>query len=137
MRAHRPEDWPRRLATYLAQHAGTPFAWGRHDCGTFAAKWLIALGYPDPVAGLAWQSPLGAARLMRDAGSYAGLIDRLLLPLGCERIEPRAAARGDVVLLPFGGRDVVGIITGVHAICLTRQGYAPFPYLPAVAAYSV
>lgn len=136
MRANRPEDWPRRLATYLARHAEKPFAWGRHDCGTFAAGWLVELGYADPVAGLAWHSPLGAARLMRAAGGYAGLLDRLLSPLGCARIEPRAAGRGDIVLMPFGGREVVGIVTGAPALCLTRRGYAPLPYL-AVAAYSI
>ena len=38
------------LQQYLMEAASTPFAYGHHDCSTFAADWCIWRGHSDPMA---------------------------------------------------------------------------------------
>lgn len=141
MRAARPEDWPQRLHAYLAAAADQPFVWGRHDCATFSAGWLVALGYDSPLQGLAWSSALTALRLMRTQGGYPEAIAQRLAPLGIERIAPASAQRGDLVLLPLPNeldRYSLGIVAGARAFFVTPNGCEPLPFLAtALAAYRV
>jgi hypothetical protein len=141
MRSNRPQHWPTLLADYLTAQADRPFVWGRHDCATFSAGWMLTLGYPSPIAGLAWSSALTALRLMRAHGGYAELITARLGPLGCERIAPVLAQRGDLVLVPIPAqldRYSLGIVSGSMAHVVGPSGCHPVPYhTSALAAYSV
>lgn len=63
-------DWPRRLAEFVAERRGRPFAWGEHDCCLLAADWVLAATGTDLAA--AWRgryrTALEAARLARETG---------------------------------------------------------------------
>ena len=136
----RPQDWPARLAAYLARHADTPFAWGVHDCATFAAGWLVVLGYPDLTAAFrpCYSGPLSAARLMRAGGGYETLVERALASQSCPAVSPVLARRGDVVVLPLDARRrALAIVDGRNAVALTRTGCVTRPTLDAVVAYHV
>jgi len=135
----RPPDWPARLATYLAAHLDTPFAWGRHDCATFGAGWLLLLDYPPAALERPWQSALGVARLLRRA-SYADYLDACLLPEGALRIPPAQTTRGDLVLIPseHPGYHNLGIVTGSRAFVTGPTGCHPIPFHhTATAAFRV
>ena len=46
-------DWRARLGAHIAAHRTRPFAYGEHDCATFAAGAVQAVTGSDPAPGLA------------------------------------------------------------------------------------
>lgn len=116
MSSNRPHDWERRLLRYLAAAESQPFAWGYHDCVLFAAGWLRAIGYPDPLEPFApWRSPLGAARVIHRAGDFSQAVGDRLNDLGCQHTRPLLAQRGDLVeIVVDKRRRALGICIGTH-----------------------
>jgi hypothetical protein len=95
MSARRLTGWPERLAGYAAASASTPFAWGSHDCVTFAAGAVEATTGIRP-AMPAWVSVRSAMRQLKQAGGLVAAVESVgLEPLA----RPQLAARGDVVLV--------------------------------------
>lgn len=134
----RPHDWEIRLVRYLADAETRPFAWGHHDCVHFAAGWLRALGYPDPLEPFApWRSPLGAARAIHAAGGFGPAVSERIAALGCAVIPPLTAQRGDVVLLQIDARrQALGVVFGTHAAAPGPSSLQSFPLLNrAVSAW--
>lgn len=96
-----------------------PFSYGDRDCVRFAAAWIERLGYADPLAGLpTWSSPISAARTWKALGGFEHGINAQLCALGCRRVAPAQAMRGDLVLVSNGarGRQVLAIADGVDAV---------------------
>lgn len=92
--------WARRLAQLIEERRDTPFAWGAHDCCTWAADAVQALTGEDPAA--AWRGTYhtawGALRVLRREGGIPGLAQRAgMLPCAAA-----LARRGD--LGEFTGR---------------------------------
>jgi hypothetical protein len=134
----KPHDWEKRMSTYLAEGEARPFSWGYHDCVLFAAGWLRALGYPDPLAPFdAWASPLSAARTIRAAGGFGPAVAERMATLGCRVIPPLTAQRGDVVLLQMDARrQALGVVVGTHAAAPGIYSLQSFPLLNrAVSAW--
>lgn len=129
----RPQDWPARLQSYVAERSERPraFAWGSNDCVHFAAGWLVRLGYPDPLAGFsAWTSPLGAARVIRAAGGFGPAVAERMADLGCPVIPPLTAGRGDLVLLQIDARrQALGVVIGATAATSGPMGVSFFPLM--------
>lgn len=129
----RPQDWPTRLHAYIADHSEHPraFAWGSHDCGHFAAGWLVRLGYPDPLTGFpTWASAFGAARVMRDRGGFYPTVAERMADLGCPVIPPLTAGRGDLVLLQIDAqRQALGVVIDARAVAPGPMGITFFPLL--------
>lgn len=102
----RLSDWRHRLGLYLAAARGRPFAYGRHDCATFASGAVAALTGTDPIAalGIRYTKLRGGRRALLARG-YADSIAflRALLP----EIPVVRAGLGEAVL--------VGRTFGVHA----------------------
>lgn len=110
-------DWEARLAAYLEPLRTRPFAWGRHDCCTFAAGAVLAMTGVDPMPEFRgrYTTARGSVRALRriGAGDLAGTLDR--------KFEPVAAAlaqRGDIVMIA----GLLGICWGGFAFAVGREG---------------
>lgn len=111
----------RRLATYLAQAARQPQAWGDWDCAVgLCAGWVQRLTDLDPAADLRgrYRTARQAADLIAAAGGLAGLFDPRLARLGIFRTEiPAVGDLGVVLGRSPAGLDQAGAIR-------TRRGWA-------------
>lgn len=110
----RPNDWPERLAQYLAACERQPFRWGRHDCARFAAGAVKAVTGVDILgaSGLRWRTRREAELLLAAGGGIAELAARAL---GEPVRGPAVAAlpRGSVVcVVQADGRQVLGVLAG-------------------------
>lgn len=102
-----PEGWEQRLAQASAALRRERFDWPAHNCGLAVATALEAACGRDLAADLRplCSGPLGAMRLLRDAGGWGPLLERA----GFAEIPVAMARRGDVVALdlppsPASGR---------------------------------
>lgn len=118
----RLEHWERLLTEAIDTARSKPFAWGLHDCPTFAFETRTALTGGEDVAAL-WRGKytthLGGLRVMRRLGwpSLEAMGHALLgVPWGT----PLLAQRGDIVLtdteLGFG------VVIGATAVGLAPDG---------------
>lgn len=101
-------DWPVRLAACIEAARFVPFAWGVHDCCTFADDAVIAVTGQSRMAGLRgkYSTARGAAGVMRRHGGLDGAVTRMLGdPV------PRAR-RGDVVLFESLLGPALGVCVG-------------------------
>ena len=97
------------LHDHLEAHLSTPFAWGSHDCVTFAAAWVHECTGTDPLAGLKpWKTKRQALARIAGVGGLEKAIDGML-----QRIDPNFAMDGDLAmaggnLMLFSGAFIVG-----------------------------
>lgn len=123
----RTEGWEGRLAAYLAEREVTPFAWGTHDCCTFACVGLAVQGVGDPMQMV---RPYGTARgaagaVRRLGGTLDAAATALALKAGLREILPAFAGRGCIVLAEV--ETPVGVIEpalGLVGISGTRAMFA-------------
>jgi hypothetical protein len=134
----RPEDWPERLAAHVAAHRASGFAWGVHDCATFAADWVRLLhgfdplapwrgAYADEAGFLALLGPNGLGGLMATAAQAHGL------PEG----SPAHARRGDVALVRLGNEECAGIVDALDVAVPTLAGIRMAPRRAIARVWSV
>ena len=97
----RLEAWPERLAAFIESRRRRPFAWGEHDCVVFAADAVRELTGVDHLSEFRgrYATARAAAKLLRDVGQLDAAVTARLGPA----VAPRAAQRGDVVLLDLSG----------------------------------
>jgi hypothetical protein len=90
-------DWEVRLMAYLEPLRLTPFAWGKHDCCTFAAGAVKAMTGEDPMPEFRgrYSTAIGSARALKrfGAGTLPATLDTKF-----EDIAPALAQRGDLVM---------------------------------------
>ena len=115
----RHPDWPERLAAYIAGTRSLPFAWGWHDCASFAAgAVLVTTGRdlrPQP-----WMDRRSAAQLLRRTGGLVAAVDAALPRLAA----PALAQRGDVVLVQTPARRWLAVCDGAVGWAPARNGLA-------------
>lgn len=106
----RHEGWEQRLSEYIASKVGVPFAWGSHDCCTFAAGALLALTGENPMFSHGeYTDAAGAAIVLRDAGG----IERIPEAHGLSLLPSVSfAMRGDIVSIKIDGRTSLGVCCG-------------------------
>ncbi len=112
---YRLPDWEARLAAYLEPLRLRAFAWGSHDCCTFAGGAVEVMTGIDPIAEFRgrYSTARGSVRALRKfgAGDLAATLDGKF-----ERVPASLAQRGDIVMS-----------SGLLGICLG-------PFLAAVGA---
>ena len=119
--------WERHLASALYTARTTPFAWGRHDCATWAFELRTELtGGPDTAA--RWRgrynTGYGAALIMRRLG-WSSLEEMGRDLLGEPLSTPLLAQRGDML---FGGEPpAFGICAGRAGVFLSPEGLTEVP----------
>ena len=97
------------LSQFLNRSAAIPFAWGRHDCLLWLADWIAERHGIDPASELRgkYSTMLQAARIVREAGGVARLVDISTRALGISRATPGAPnawrKRGDIAVVTVGG----------------------------------
>ncbi|ATC34113.1 hypothetical protein CA606_18235 [Caulobacter vibrioides] len=122
------------LHLFVASHMRTPFAWGEHDCVTFAAGAVQALTGEDPLAVYRgqWRSAAEATRLIASLGGLEAAVGAVLTP-----VAPGHAQRGDVA----GWRDLEGrlqlaIVEGDTLVGPGERGQERLPRSAMVLAWS-
>lgn len=128
------------LAEFLARTACAPFAWGRHDCCLWLGDWLVARGYPDPVARFRgrYSTGLGATRLLNRRG---GLLSLVAAQAALARLEAtKTPQAGDVGVVRVetadGPKPAGGLCTGPRWAVLAPAGLISAP-MDCLAAWSV
>jgi hypothetical protein len=133
----RAPHWERLLAAAIDIAKAKPFAWGLHDCPTFAFETRMMLTGGKDVAAL-WRgrytTALGGERVMRRLG-WASLDDMGHVILGEPRPAVLLAGRGDVVLANTGLG--FGICTGATAVGMAPEGLVTVPLSSCRFAWSI
>lgn len=144
----RPENWPAMLAAHVERLRSLSFAWGKTDCVTVSADWMMTLGYDDPIADIRgrWRSATGASRVIGGADNFAAAVATRLAAAGCPEIAPAFAHRGDIALLrepawliPSGRhpRLLLGLVDGRMAWAPVASRFMPLPLSAAIAAWRI
>lgn len=112
----RRDDWPERLEETIRAAEGRAFAWGAHDCVTFAAACVAAMTGTDPAALVrgAYASSFGARKTVLEHG------DDLYALVTRKFGEPKPAAyarRGDLL----GHDGNLGVCIGGVGVFLTEH----------------
>ena len=129
--------WTTILAARLEAVRDLPFAWGSHDCATWAFDLRRDLTGGEDVADL-WRgrytTALGAQRIMRKLGwQTIEAMGRDLL--GDPLATPLLAQRGDLVL---GGEDpAFGVCAGARAVFISPDGLVQLPLSVCSLAWRV
>jgi hypothetical protein len=131
----RVEGWETRLAEAVAAAQARPFAWGEHDCATWAFDVRRALTGAD--AAEAWRgryrTAIGARRVLRRvlrADSHQAAATAILgAPLATQLL----AQRGDIVLLS----DAFGVCLGADCAFLAPNGLTFRPLSETELAWRV
>jgi hypothetical protein len=129
--------WVSLLAARLEAVRDIPFAWGHHDCATWAFDLRRDLTGGEDVAAL-WRgrytTALGAQRIMRKLGwQNIEAMGRDLL--GDPLATPLLAQRGDLVL---GGEDpAFGVCAGARAVFISPDGLVQLPLSVCSLAWRV
>lgn len=128
-------DLPERLQAFIDSRRDRPFAWGSHDCALFAADWVESVTGSDPADGIRgrYQTALGAGRVIKREGGLEAIANSRL----GERVEPKLAQRGDVVLLEGSHGPTLGVCLGVDAAAPGEDGLMLVPMNRAQAAWRV
>jgi hypothetical protein len=127
-------DWARRLHELVDSSKAVTFAWGVHDCGQFAGRWILeATGFDVAAAYRSTYSDEASAEALfldghPDLGSFAAAI---AAANGMAEVVPVTyAQRGDIVWVDnstplnpskYGALGVVSL-DGRYAVCMSEQG---------------
>ena len=122
-------DWRTRLGAHIATHRTRAFAYGAHDCATFAAGAVHAVTGSDPAPGLAgYTTRAGGLRRLRRNGvedHVAFLASRFA------EIPVAQAQQGDLAVIDAAGSLSLGVVCGAFVLAPTQpSGLAVVPLAP-------
>jgi len=128
-------EWFEALDAYVGKCQALPFAWGSHDCCTFAADWVQIVRGNDPMADLRGirTAREAAQALQEEAGILAAVTRRMGEPL------PGTFAQvGDVALVVHGNdQRSMGVCVGPWLAAPGPLGLLMVPITAAEAAWRV
>jgi hypothetical protein len=115
------DNWTRLLNDHVEEYRFTPFEWGVHDCGTFAAAAFHLLTGIEPDYGVARpRSSLQSflKHQLRDPDGLRGLTSKTL------GFQPQSnrwqeAKRGDIVLIQSPRAQLVGLRQAMGVVLAT------------------
>lgn len=110
----RVSDWEMRLSAYIADKREEPFAWGRHDCCTFAAGAVEAITGQDPMPEFRgrYDTALGSVRILEGKKLEEVLDDKFA------EVPISFAQRGDLAMLD----GCVGVVSGDYGWFVAEDG---------------
>lgn len=134
----RSETWHADLAEYIVSVGARPFAWGTHDCATFAAGAVQAMTGEDfvkPYQGK-YRSLRGGLGLLKRKGfaTHADLAASLF-----EEIHPSLARVGDLAAVPVDDAALIalGVTQGERIFVLRPTGIGTVDLLSATRAFRI
>jgi len=130
----RVPGWERKLDLAIREAARTPFAWGQHDCATFAFDVAGRLTGREIVDWRGcYHDARSAKRYLRNMGGRAmrEIADEYF---GKPLVTTNLARRGDLVLCR---EDAYGICLGTTAVFVGEEGLHARPMSDAVLAWRV
>lgn len=124
----RRQDWPERLAAFLAARTETAWEYGQHDCCAFVCDAVKAQTGIDP-AGLVrpYSGRDGARRILTEYGGVVGVVAARMAAHGCPEIAPGYAGRGDVAVIEAEGGETCGIVEERTVVAAASPGLARHP----------
>lgn len=127
-------DWEASLSALVTQALPRPFAWGAHDCCTWAADAVLAQTGADPAEGLrgTYDDARTALALVQRLGGMAEIGSRCGRP-----IPPLMAAHGDIGLVHHEGRELLAVCGGAHWLATGPAGLLALPLHLAINAWRV
>lgn len=134
----RMPDWPERLAEMVEARRHAPFAWGRHDCITFAADATLAMTGRD-----VWAAHRGSYATEAEAEGVVGpagleaFVAGLMADAGATEVQVIEAQRGDWVLITVGNMPMVGVVVGGRIAAPGNDGLAFLPLRRASRAWAI
>lgn len=128
-------DWQSRLAKVMREAQARPFAWGSHDCVTFAAECVEAVTGVDRIADVrtAWADERQAIRLLVSGG---GLLELVQARMGLRLPSALLAQPGDVGVCMQGQRPALCVCGGVNWHMPARDGLATLTVDQVLGAWS-
>jgi hypothetical protein len=129
-----PDTRGAALQSFVHSRMRTPFAWGTHDCCTFAADWVLALTGVDHAADVrgTYSDAAGALRTLEQLGGIEAVGAR-----AGEQILPLMARAGDVGIIHAGERAMLGVCAGSVWLVTGTRGLAAHPLDAAQMAWRV
>lgn len=129
----RYQNWPARLAEFVAAARARPFVWSEHDCAVFARDW-IEQATGARVFEVPYTDVHSAARFIAEQGGMLAAATRYL---GEPLARPMGAQRGDVALVQDGERLVLGVVLGEFVAVPGESGLQMAPRAAITAAWRV
>jgi hypothetical protein len=138
----RPQGWELRLASAIAAAECRAWAWGAHDCASFARACAVAVLDGATLWDAIWPTyatEIGARRALAKGGGLVAMLDAV-----GPRVEVPFARRGDLACVrgidgePHPDGDVaVGVIDGARILIAAPGGLARWRLSAAFAAWPV
>ncbi len=129
----RPVDWSDRLIEVCNRHRRAQFVWGDYDCAALVRDAAAALGARDPFDGVLWFSQRSALACLRAKGAMSV---REFIAARLQRVEPAAAARGDVGFTSdHAALMCPAVIVGAEAVSRDERGWVTMPRDMLVECY--
>jgi hypothetical protein len=142
-RPARQPGWPHRFNALVLQHLHTPFAWGVHDCLSWAADVALALHGTDTLGhGRAHCQPRHSARQalrrLRLRGGPIVALERGFFAAGLAAVPVGQALVGDLLFLPASARwPALAVCNGAVALAPGAQGLVTWPVRGACTAWGL
>jgi len=133
----RPWWWEARLHEHLEACRHAPFAWGSHDCITFAARGVVAAGGPDLMDCI--KRPWNRRRALEFVallGGVAGCITALARVANMVPVANGYAMRGHLVLVDNNGQPAAGVVLGTQVAVVADPGFALRPFRSITHAWA-
>lgn len=140
----RYSDWPSRLQAHLDSCRDTRFRYGQHDCCLFSCDCILAITGTDIAAWFRgrYSDRKGALAAIKQRTGHTGvkaIAGYTAAEYGMESIPVSMAQRGDMVLVGFGRKASLGIVslTGLDVMSLTGKQIVRVALSHATAAWRV
>lgn len=129
-RRNREQCW----LDWLERNMGRRMVWGEFDCALAGASVGEALTgtHPRPDLVGAYSTPLGAYRIIKEAGGLTQLFDEHY-----ERTNPNRVQRGDLVLATDGRKETILIHDGRHLLGMAGGRFGIVTGLKTIRAWRV
>lgn len=130
------DDFPERLAAFLAERQDIPYAWGTNDCALFAADAVQAVRGDDPISDLRgqWHDEASAMALLESLGGLIGFMDSRFK----RRQTAALAQRGDVVMVRMDdGSPSLAVVDVTYCAAPADLGLLYIPTTHARIAWEV
>jgi hypothetical protein len=130
----RYQDWPVRLAAFVAANRDRPFVWGEWDCASMALAWVEeATGERPYVA--THTDVTSAAHALVDLGG--GMEQAATAVFGEPREHVGHAQRGDIALVEIEGHDSLTVVLGEWVVGPGEEGLAYRPRAEMKKAWAI